>query len=339
MRIPILFVFFIIAATFLACKKEDAITPVESFGFVKPAHFPQPNYTFEQNTQTLERFELGRALFYDPILSLDSTISCANCHDQAHGFADHNVKFSNGVNGAVGERNSPALSNLAWYPNFMWDGGVNHIETFSVAPITNVLEMKETIAHVITKLNNNTSYKAKFKQAYGSETITDQYMLKALGQFLAMTISSDSKYDRVYQGVATFSSNEQNGYTLFKAHCTSCHAEPLTTDFSFRNNGLDVSFTDLGRNHITLDPNDLGKFRVPNLRNIELTYPYMHDGRFFTLTQVIEHYSTGIKQSATLDPTLSTGFNFTTQEKLDLITFLKTLTDNTFLAKKILSAP
>lgn len=339
MRTSVLFVFFIIAVTFWACKKENTATPVESFGFVKPSHFPAPHYTFDQNTQTRDRFELGRTLFYDPILSLDSTVSCATCHDQPHGFADHNVKFSSGVNGTQGKRNSPALSNLAWYPNFMWDGGVNHIETFSVAPITNALEMKETIAHVITKLNNSNTYKAKFKQAYGIETITDQYMLKALAQFLAMLTSSDSKYDRVYQGFATFSSSEQSGYTLFKAHCASCHAEPLTTDFSFRNNGLDTHFVDLGRNLITLDASDLGKFRVPNLRNVELTYPYMHDGRFFTLAQVVDHYSTGIKQSATLDQSISGGFNFTSQQKLDIIAFLKTLTDNTFLANKWYSEP
>jgi len=322
---------------FFSCKKESTTPTVTPFAFVKPAHFPAPNYSFVGNQVTEDRFDLGKQLFYDPILSLNNTVSCAKCHDQAHGFSDHNIKFSNGVGGTLGERNSPALSNLAWYPNFMWDGGVNHIEILSVAPITNQLEMKETIANVVAKLNASTNYKTKFKKAYNIDVITDQYMLKALGQFMGMLVSSDSKYDRVYTGKATFTASEENGYTLFKTNCVSCHTEPLTTDFSFRNNGIDNQFTDLGRGQITQNASDNGKFRVPNLRNITITYPYMHDGRFFTLAQVVDHYSNGIKQSTTVDPIFqnTTGFNFSPTEKLDLIAFLKTLTDNTYLANPL----
>jgi cytochrome c peroxidase len=268
---------------------------------------------------------------------LDSSISCGSCHAQTHGFADHNITLSLGVGGALGKRNSPALSNLAWYPNFMWDGGINHIETFSIGPITNSLEMKETIAHVVQKLNQSSYYKTAFKKAYQIDEVTDQAMLRALAQFMAMMVSAESKYDLYYQGKSNFSASEENGYQLFKANCATCHKEPLTTDFSYRNNGLDMVFEDLGRALITLDPNDQGKFKVPSLRNVALTYPYMHDGRFFTLEQVIEHYSTGIVQSPNLDSNLPNGFNFSTQEKQDLLSFLKTLTDYNYIGNLKLS--
>lgn len=321
----------------ISCAKEK-IEEYDGWGFYKPPHFPEPHYKFEKNNLTRARFDLGRDLFYDPILSSDSTISCAKCHAQTHGFADHNVNFSLGVNNTIGKRNSPALSNLAWYPNFMWDGGINHIETFSFAPITNPLEMHETMSNVVAKLNASSYYKDKFKKAYGNSTVTDQNLLKALAQFMALMISAESKYDNYLLGKTTFSAAEENGLQLFRTHCASCHTEPLTSSFEFANNGLDSDFTDdLGRGLVTQDPNDNGKFRIPSLRNVSLTYPYMHDGRFFTLSQVLDHYSNGIVQSSTLDPSLGIGFNFTTQEKQDIITFLNTLTDQNYLANPFLS--
>ncbi len=329
-----------IACLLFACKKkEDDIVPVDSWGFQKPAYFPEPVYKFENNEQTKLRFELGRDLFYDPILSLDNTISCAHCHSQTHAFADHNGAFSAGVGGTLGTRNSPSITNLAWYPSFMWDGGVNHIEVFSVAPITNPLEMKETIANVVVKLNNNPAYKTKFKAAYGVDEVTDQKMLQALAQYMAMVISADSKYDKYRLGKATLTADETAGLSLFQAKCASCHTEPLFTDFSFRNNGIDATFTDLGRGQITQNAADNGKFKVPSLRNVELTYPYMHDGRFFTLDQVMNHYSSGIQQSATLDASLAAGIPLTQEEKQQIIKFLKTLTDYTLMADPSLSEP
>jgi cytochrome c peroxidase len=326
----------ILSTYFTSCNKAK-IEPLNNWGFKTPTHFPEPHYKFENNKQTYDRFDLGRDLFYDPILSLDSSISCASCHTQTHGFADHNVNLSLGVNGTPGKRNSPALSNLAWYPSFMWDGGVNHIEIFSFAPITNPLEMHEDVGNVVNKLNSIPEYKAKFKKAYGNENVTDQHLLKALAQFMAMMISADSKYDKFILGTASFNSSESAGYELFQQYCASCHQEPLTTDFSFRNNGIDATFTDLGRALITLDSNDEGKFRVPSLRNITLTYPYMHDGRFFTLSQVLDHYSNGVNSSSTLDPSLGSGFNFTQQQKNDIINFLYTLTDQNYLSNGLLS--
>ena len=322
-----------------SCKKDDEIVPINDFGFKKPSYFPEPHYTFENNTLTKLRFELGRDLFYDTILSLDNSISCASCHSQTHGFSDHNVALSAGVNGTLGVRNSPSLANLAWYPSFMWDGGVNSIETFSVAPITNPLEMHETIYQVIGKLNANTAYRSKFKLAYAVDSITDQKMLQALAQYMAMLISDDSKYDKYKKGTYTFTADENEGYTLFQSKCASCHTEPLFTDFSFRNNGLDASFTDIGRGLITQNTADNGKFKVPSLRNVQLTYPYMHDGRYFNLSQVLDHYANGVQSSSTLDPSLSAGIPLTADEKLKIIAFLKTLTDYTFMANPIFSEP
>ncbi len=322
-----------------SCKKDNEIVPVDNFGFKKPSYFPQPHYTFENNTLTKLRFELGRDLFYDTILSLDNSISCASCHSQTHGFSDHNVALSAGVNGTLGVRNSPSLANLAWYPSFMWDGGVNSIETFSVAPITNPLEMHETIYQVIGKLNANTTYRSKFKLAFAVDSITDQKMLQALGQYMAMLISDDSKYDKYKKGTYTFTADENEGYTLFQSKCASCHTEPLFTDFSFRNNGLDANFSDLGRGLITQNSADNGKFKVPSLRNVQLTYPYMHDGRYFTLSLVLDHYATGVQSSFTLDPSLAAGIPLTAYEKLKIIAFLKTLTDYTFMSNPAFSEP
>lgn len=330
---------FLCVFILVSCKKETEVVPINNWGFRKPSYFPAPHYTPIDNQISRLRFELGRDLFYDTILSLDNSISCASCHSQTHAFADHNSAFSLGVNGTVGVRNSPSLSNLAWYPSFMWDGGVNHIETFSTAPITNPLEMHETIANVVAKLNANVVYRQKFQKAYGITEITDQRMLHALTQYMVMLISDDAKYDRYRRGTYTFTADEKAGYDLFKSKCASCHTEPLFTDFSYRNNGIDATFSDLGRGLITLDAADNGKFKVPSLRNVQLTYPYMHDGRFYTLAQVLDHYASGVQSSSTLDPMLTNGIPLSEPEKLQLIAFLKTLTDYTFMANPELSEP
>lgn len=306
-----------------ACNKDKE----EVFALSYPDYFPTPVYSFENNELTKDKFELGRKLFYDGILSSDNSISCGTCHSQVHGFADHNVNFSSGVNNLKGSRNSPAITNMIWSPSFMWDGGVNHIEVFSVAPITNPVEMNETMENVINKLNASASYRSAFKKAYGTETITDQLMLRALTSYMAMLVSSNSRYDQFRQGKAIFTPQEVEGLQLFEQKCASCHTAPLFTNYTFQNNGLDSDFTDLGRGRITLDEADNGKFKVPSLRNVELTYPYMHDGRFWSLEQVLDHYDHGIKQSATLSNQLSSGIPMTTEEKQKIILFLKTLTD------------
>lgn len=334
-------VFAIITFGLYACKKEATVEPItaETFTFNQPSHFPQPNYTFTNNPLTKKGFELGRFLFYDPILSSDSSISCSSCHAQAHGFADHNIPLSKGVHNTFGTRNAPALMNLAWSTSFMWDGGVNHIEVQPLVPLTSEHEMGETLKNVIKKLNKNSFYTSKFKEAFGTSSITDQKLLHALAQFTSMLVSSNSKYDQFIAGKTTFTPSEKEGYELFKTNCAVCHREPLFTDFSFRNTGLATDSKDTGRERITQSSKDIGKFKVPTLRNIEFTYPYMHDGRFSSLEEVIEFKVNGIQDSPTLDPFFKQKIHLNASQKKSLIDFLKTLSDYSFIGNMNYSEP
>jgi cytochrome c peroxidase len=320
--------FFAFTTLLISCKKKEG-----EFLITYPDYFPQPHYTFSNNDFSKIRFELGRKMFHDTKLSSDNSISCATCHAQVHAFADHGVSLSSGVNGTLGTRNSPAIFNMLWSKHFNWDGGVNHLEIFPFAPITNPLEMNEDISNVLQKLNADNHYKKLFEKAYGSTEITDQLLYRALAVFMGALISSDSKYDKMRKGKATFTTSEQRGYNLFQQNCNSCHTEPLFHNNAFANNGLDEEFADFGRYLITQNEADKGVFKIPTLRNIELTYPYMHDGRFQTLSQVINHYSDGIKQSVTLHPLLSQNLQFSTTDKQDLMAFLRTLTDYSFISK------
>jgi len=325
-------IFVIILAHFLfSCSKEPII---QEYKITYPSYFPEPVYTFENNAFTKGRFLLGKELFNDPLLSLDGTVSCKKCHSLSHAFADHNVPYSAGVFDSIGIRNSPVIFNMLWSPAFMWDGGVNHLEVFSVAPITNTLEMHETMSGVVQKLNNSEHYRNKFKKLYGVEEVNDQVFLRAMAQYVAGIVSCGSKYDKYVQGKVSFTANELEGLEIFNNKCSSCHTAPMFTNYSYQNNGLDAQFTDLGRGRITLDPQDNGKFKVPTLRNIELTYPYMHDGRFWTLRSVLDHYSDGVIQSSTISPLVSSGIQLTETEKDRLIDFLKTLTDYEMLNNK-----
>lgn len=319
---------------FSSCKKDNPTETDEApidVTLVVPAGWPQPVYNNPSNPITEAGFKLGRKLFFDPWLSKDNSTSCGSCHQQFAAFANLDHAVSHGIDNLLGTRNAPPIYNLIWHDAYMWDGGINNLEVMPLAPITNPVEMNETIENVILKLKASSNYRQMFKSAFGSDTITSQRMLLAFTQFMALMVSSNSKYDKVKNGQATFSTNESAGYNLFIQKCASCHKEPLMSDFSYRNNGLDSIFTDNGRGHITNDVNDNGKFKVPSLRNVELSRPYMHDGRFKTLDQCLEHYNSGIKQSTTLDSSLITGIPLTNQNKLDIISFLKTLTDNSFI--------
>ncbi len=325
-------IFGLIVVLFSACSKseEGGSKPF----FYIPDGFPNPVYKFQNNPVTPAGFALGKKLFYDPILSRDSTVSCGSCHQQFAAFAQSDHKLSHGIDNLLGNRNSPALYNIAWFPNFMWDGGVNHLEVQPLAPIANPVEMDETMPNVLVKLKRSNSYPGMFEAAFGSDTITTQVIMRAMAQFMGSMISADSKYDRYEAGKVSLSSSELNGLQLFRAKCESCHKEPLLTDMSFRNNGLDSYFIkDPGRAIITSIPQDSGLFRVPSLRNVVLTFPYMHDGRFEKLMDVMNHYSSGIQPSNTLDPMLAAGgIPLTLSEKNDLIAFLGTLTDYTFIS-------
>jgi cytochrome c peroxidase len=307
----------------------------EKIKFFVPKGWPKPTYNFKNNPLTLQGFELGKELFYDPILSSDSTINCASCHLSFTAFTHADHRVSHGIQGLLGIRNSPVLINLAWNTSFMWDGGVVTLEEQAINPITNPVEMNSKLPDVLTKLNHSHKYKKLFYTAFKDSVITSQKLFKVLAQFTSNLVSYNSKYDSVMRKEknVSFTMQELNGYTLFKKNCASCHTEPLFTNFSFENNGLpiDTSFKDIGRMKITHNATDSLKFKVPTLRNIEFSTPYFHDGRVNKLKEAIEHYTSGIVANPTLAKQLKSKINFTKEEKKDLLAFLKTLTDKPFL--------
>lgn len=324
----------------VGCTSHALEEPTKPFrGFVAPAHFPPPAYDFEQNPVTEAGFELGRKLFYDPRLSRDGTVSCGSCHAQVHAFADHNRALSFGVDGRIGLRNTPGLANLAWFPSYMWDGGITHLEVMPLAPLTDENEMDIDLAVLLDYLNEETEYPEEFAEAFGQAEVTSQRLLLAISQFQGSMVSASSKYDQFLLDRQSLTPLEMTGLEVFDASCSSCHSGPLFSDFSYRNNGLDSVFTDGGRARITLNPGDMGKFRVPSLRNVALTYPYMHDGRFRTLTEAVAHYADGIAHSETLDPQLQSGLDLSEEDQEALVAFLKTLTDYSFIGDMRFSEP
>lgn len=318
-----------------ACKKGDdgsksGPTPLT---FNVPSGFPAPHYNFTNNALTEEGFELGRKLFYDGRLSKDGNIPCASCHQQFAAFATYDHNFSHGFDNQFTTRNAPPLFNLVWQQQTHWDGAIVNLEVQPLAPLTAPNEMAEDLNNVLKKLGQDGAYKSMFKAAFGDETINSQRMLYALTQFVGSMVSANSKYDQVKKGVASFNAQEQMGYTIFQAKCNSCHAEPLFTDNSFRNTGLSVDPTikDYGRMRITNNKADSLKFKVPSLRNIYVSFPYGHDGRFISVNQALEHYNSGVQVSATVDPLVKNGIPLTNNDKTYLQFFLRTLTDSAFI--------
>ena len=309
--------------------------------FQVPTNWPKPQYNFAKNPLNSDKIELGRHLFYDPILSRDSTISCSSCHSQFTAFTHVDHDLSHGIEDRIGFRNAPAVMNLAWQKAFMWDGAINHLDMQSLAPIENPDEMDEHFDRVIKKLNANTKYKTLFKNAFGDEQITGEKTLKAIAQFMLTIVSANSLYDKMLRKEISFNTQQENGYRLFKQHCASCHTEPLFTNGEFENNGLriDTSLMDFGRMRVTQNTKDSLKFKVPTLRNIEFSYPYMHDGRFKKLSEVMNHYISGVQQGPTLSKKLQKKIELTSNEKVDLTSFLLTLTDREFLFNQKYSYP
>lgn len=320
---------------FFSCNKDEDVVDISEFDEIHiPEYFPDPVYNFEENPFSNKGFELGRKLFYDKNLSSDKSISCASCHRQSFAFSDPGKAVSTGVEGREGRRNSPTMFNLLWQESFMWDGGVNHIEIMPLAPLQDPEEMDMSLNGIVSYLNEDEEYSNLFESVFDTTEINSQQMLYALTQFMGALISSNSKYDKVQGGEESFNSEELKGFNLFKDNCVQCHSEPLFTDNFFHNNGLDGTFTsdDLGRYEITQNPSDSAKFKTPSLRNIALTYPYMHDGRFNSLEEVIDFYSSGINNSSSLDGNLPVGgFGFESKEKQALLSFLNTLTDWDFV--------
>ena len=302
-----------------------------------------PHYDLSKLSMSENEFQLGRQLFYDPILSRDQSISCASCHLQATGFTHVDHDLSHGIEGRIGKRNSMALMNLAWNTSFMWDGGVNHIELQALAPISSENEMGSSLKEVVTKLNASEKYKTLFYNSYKDSLVTGQKTLLALTQFVVMLNSYNSKYDKYIRNEkgGEFTMQEKNGLAIFKNNCASCHTEPLFTNNEFHNNGLtlDPYLKDFGRMLITNKSEDSLKFKVPTLRNIQFTHPYMHDGRFETLKAVITHYNSGITHSITLAEDLKNNLELTHKEEVDLLVFLRTLTDKEFLFNNRFSYP
>jgi cytochrome c peroxidase len=278
---------------------------------------------------------LGKRLFFDPILSLDSSISCASCHAPEHAFADHNLALSKGIYGRVGTRNSPALFNLAWQNSFNWDGGVNHLEVFSVAPITNEVEMGEDLKNIMRKLNQNQSYKQQFKEAFDTDKIEDKEFLLAITQYMLMIVSDDAKYDQVQKGTATFTELEKEGYLVYQKNCSSCHVEPLFTSPQFKSNGFNTDSKEQGRMRITQLEEDRNLFKVPSLRNLKFTYPYMHNGKLWHLDAVIDHYIQPKPNAINAEPAIVNGMPLTNADAFALKAFLNTLNDNTFIANPL----
>lgn len=297
------------------------------------------------NPTTQEGIDLGRMLFYDTLLSADFTQSCGSCHSQAHAFSDNGKQFSTGVDGIAGTVNASAIINPGWLPNAFWDGRAASLEEQALGPVPNPIEMHLDWSNAVSRLNNHANYPDLFENIFESKPITKEQVTKAIAQFERTLVSNNSKYDAVLNGTEVFTSKEQAGYNLFfseQSECFHCHATILFTDNLFHNNGLDA-VPDSGRAVVTGNSNDNGKFRTPTLRNIEYTAPYMHDGSIATLEDVIDFYSSGVQVSATVDPLITNphlgGFQFTTQQKSDLITFLKTLSDPSFISNPDFSNP
>lgn len=361
-------ILFLMAYAASACEEKmpqpsgendnDLITGAyapEAYEFDVPDFMPRPIVPAD-NPMTVQGIALGRMLFFDPILSRDSTLSCQSCHVPELAFTDGNA-LSKGVRGLDGIRNSMSLVNLAYNPRgFFWDGRVRTLEEQALIPIEDHLEMDDSWDNVEEKLRRHPDYPKLFRAAFGIENkseLTKDLAVKAIAQFERTLISANSRYDQVIWGRNGFpTDSEQRGIALFFIEdnqnvehpgCSHCHFNPLFTDNNFRNNGLDSvadlnSFSDAGLGGFNDNIFDKGKFRVPTLRNIELTAPYMHDGRFNTLEEVLDHYSQGGHGVINEDPNIRP-FSLTEQDKEDLISFLKMLTDTSFLKKEAFQSP
>ena len=298
------------------------------------------------NPLSVEGIALGRKLFYDKLLSANNTMSCASCHQFKNYFIDSGKQFSVGVDQVQGTRNSMPLFNLGYAKTFFWDGSSPSMEAQVIGPITNPIEMHETMPSVIAKIQADPAYPTMFKAAFGSDIVTGRSISQAIAQFERTLISANSKFDQWKRGEVAFTEQETRGLNVFldlnKGDCTHCHSYGSTfTDFDFKNNGLDSIPIDKGRALVTKLATDEGKFKTPTLRNIEMTAPYMHDGRFQTLRECIDHYNTNFHYSSNLAPELRTiaKNRMTEQDIQDIIAFLKTLTDKEFITKSAFDKP
>lgn len=336
----IFFSFFMVPLT------AGSVRPADPFPLNYPAYFGNRIFIPADNPLTSDGVRLGRALFYDAGLSANGRISCASCHRQERAFTDGR-KFSIGVDGIPTRRNAMSLANLLWVRNFFWDGRSHSLEEQASVPMTDPHEMDQPAEVSAAKLRSNTGYRKLFKAAFGDDAVTGDRIVKALAQFERTLISAQAPYDRYLAGSYVPTPEEQRGMDLFMGHpssmarvnCVHCHGSPRLMVELFHNNGLDAEPADFGREDFTRDVSDRGRFRVPTLRNIAVTGPYMHDGRFATLNEVLDHYSDHIQVSATLssfipdstDRSGRRGLLLDDAQKKDIVAFLNMLTDSTFL--------
>lgn len=349
----------LLAILFFACSPDPAEEPAQydpTPATLNLRDFPDPEFPAD-NKPTVQGVMLGRMLFYEKLLSKDGSQACADCHRQPDGFSD-SLQFSVGVAKMKGKRQAMPVMNLAWHKNGMfWDGRAPLVRDQALLPIQDPLEMNETLPNVIAKLSAEKKYTDQFIRAFGDATITEERIGKAIEQFEFTMVSNNSKYDRWKRGEATLTDSEERGRTLFftefdpfgtarGAECFHCHGGFNFTNDEYMNNGLDADANqkDEGRMKVTNSPADKAKFKTPSLRNIARTAPYMHDGRFKTLEEVIDHYNTGAKNSTTIDLLMQYniqpgGLKLAVQDKADLVAFLKTLTDEDFLANPAFKPP
>ncbi len=356
----ILYAFFAVTGLFAACVSKEPVETPATYDptpyTLKIGDFPTPDLPAD-NKLSAAGVQLGRMLFYEKMLSKDGSQACADCHKQEDAFSDIR-RFSIGVEQLPGKRQAMAVMNLAWHNNgLFWDGRAPKVRDQALKPIQDPLEMNETLPNVVSKLSADKKYTDQFIRAFGDAVVTPDRVGLALEQFMLSMVSKDSKYDKYVRGQTTFTDAEKRGADLFfsefdpfgserGAECFHCHAGFNFTNDEFMNNGLDgdAAQTDEGRRNVTGFPSDKAKFKVPGLRNIARTPPYMHDGRFATLEEVIDHYNTGVHPSATLDELMQYniqpgGLQLTAQDKADLIAFLHSLTDETFLNEPAFKSP
>jgi cytochrome c peroxidase len=343
----------------LSCRKDPHITPATTtpYTFDYPgiiSDYLPPVPVPPDNPMTEEGVELGRKLFFEERLSADNTQSCASCHIPSASFSD-TTAYSKGIDGFDGNRNAMAIINLGWMNKLFWDGRATGLEAQVFGPVVNPVEMHDTWPNVASKLQADVLYPALFEQVFGTAVIDSVLVSKAISQFMRTLIAGNSPFDKYLQtGSSGWNATDElaayEGFAIFldetKGDCFHCHGDafnPLWTDNLFHNNGLDATFSDNGLGAVTGNSFDNGKFKTPTLRNLVFTAPYMHDGRFATLQEVINHYSEGLVNSPTIDPlmkhVITGGSQMNPGDKYKLFMFLVSLSDSSFVTNPAFQDP